>query len=36
MTYLYHLPEAVADPIRTRFIAEFAGVSWAGVPIDAP
>jgi len=36
MTYLYHLPEAVADPIRTRFIAEFAGVSWAGVPIAAP
>lgn len=36
MTYSYHLPSAIADPICTRFIAEFAGVSWAGVPIDAP
>lgn len=36
MTYLDHLPEGVAQLIRTRFIAEFASVTGAGVPIDTP
>jgi hypothetical protein len=36
MPYLDHLPEDVAHLIRTRFIAEFASVTKAGVPIDTP
>jgi len=36
MTYLDHLPDNVAHLIRTRFIAEFASVTRAGVPIDTP
>ena len=36
MSYLQHLPEPVANLIRTRFLAEFATVSTAGVPINTP
>jgi hypothetical protein len=36
MSYLNHLPAPVAQLIRTRFIAEFASVTAAGVPIDTP
>jgi hypothetical protein len=36
MTWLRHLPQEVCRLIQTRFIAEFATVSAAGVPIDTP
>lgn len=36
MTYLDHLPGDIAHLIRTAFVAEFATVSAAGVPIDTP
>jgi hypothetical protein len=36
MTYLNHLPADVAQLIRSGFLAEFATVSMAGVPIDTP
>jgi hypothetical protein len=36
MTWLQHLPAEVGRLIQTRFIAEFATVSAAGVPIDTP
>jgi general stress protein 26 len=35
-TYLEQLPSAVAHQIRTKFIAQFATVSSAGVPINTP
>jgi hypothetical protein len=36
MGYLEHLPAEVARLVRTRYFAEFATVSRAGVPIDTP
>ena len=36
MLYLRELPDDVAGIVRTRFMAEFATVSAAGVPIDTP
>jgi hypothetical protein len=36
MSYLEHLPERIADHIRSRFVCEFATVSRAGVPINSP
>jgi hypothetical protein len=36
MSYLYHLPTDVAHLIRCGFLAEFATVSTAGVPINTP
>jgi hypothetical protein len=36
MSFLDHLPEDVAHLIRTRYFAEFASVTTAGVPIDPP
>jgi hypothetical protein len=36
MGYLQHLPEAVARLVRTAFVAEFATISAAGVPINTP
>ena len=36
MAYLNDLPDDVAHLIRTRFIAEFATLSKAGVPINTP
>jgi hypothetical protein len=36
MIYLDHLPADIARFIRTRYIAEFATVTKAGVPIDTP
>jgi hypothetical protein len=36
MTYLDHLPANIARFIRTRYIAEFATVTKAGVPLDTP
>jgi hypothetical protein len=36
MTYLNHLPDSVARLIRSGFIAEFATVSAAGIPINTP
>src|SRR5690242_8868123 len=36
MTYLHDLPQDVAELIKTRFVAEFATVTAAGVPIDTP
>jgi hypothetical protein len=36
MSYLDQLPETVAEMIRTQFVAEYATISQAGVPIDTP
>jgi hypothetical protein len=36
MTYLQQLPAAVTQVIRSQFVAEWASISAAGVPIDTP